>query len=178
VEQSINAADTATADGTVGGDAEVEDIGRLRRRLRGAERRGRTVALARHARDVGEALACGTHPRRRYWGDCFRRAAEYMLDRCLPGSRCPPQAGLRLVHGTGRTGSVLWAHAWVELPGGLVFDGVRQRFYDRADYGRVLGVTAEAIYQPLEVVDRLRATQRYGPWHRGVLGAAAVRHSQ
>ncbi len=167
-----------SADGSDGGYPQTEDILRLRRRLRGAQRRGRTVALARHARDVGEALACGTHPGRRYWGDCFRRAAEYMLDRCLPGAPCPPQEGLRLVHGTGRSGSELGAHAWVELPGDLVFDGVQQRFYDRADYGRVLGVTAEASYHPLEVVDRLRTTQRYGPWHRGVLGAATARHSK
>ena len=77
------------------------------------------------------------------------------------------------MHGTAAPGAAVWAHAWVELPGGLVFDGVRQRFYDRAGYYRVLRRTAEAIYRPAEAAARLRATQRYGPWHRGALGDSA-----
>jgi hypothetical protein len=91
---------------------------------------------------------------------------------------------MTLVHGTCRAGPLLWAHAWVELPGApgggetggaLVFCGVRQRFYAREGYARVLGTTAEATYRPEEAVARLRATQRYGPWHRGALGGASVR---
>ena len=155
------------------------DLARLRRRLTGARRRATSRALTPYARPVGAALACGTRPGRRYWGDCFRRAAEYVLARVLRGGPCPPLEGLTLVHGTCRTGPLLWAHAWVELPGvpgrgetggALVFCGVRQRFFDREGYRRVLGATAEATYPPEEVVARLRATQRYGPWHRGALG--------
>jgi hypothetical protein len=155
------------------------DIARLRRRLTGARRRATSLALAPHARPAGAALACGTLPGRRYWGDCFRRAAEYVLARVPPGGPCPPLEGLTLVHGTCRAGPLLWAHAWVELPdapgrgetgGALVFCGVRQRFFDREGYARVLGTTAEATYRPEEAVARLRATQRYGPWHRGALG--------
>ena len=155
-----------------GGDT---DHLRLRRRIAGARRRATTVALAPHARPVDPALACGTRPGRRYWGDCYRRAAEFVLARCPPGGPCPPRAGITLVHGTCRTGTVLWAHAWVELPGALVFCGVRQRFYDRAGSSRVLGATAEAAYRPAGAVARLRATRRYGPWHRGALGEAAAR---
>ena len=149
-----------------------DDLLRLRRRLVGARRRATTVALAPHRRQVAAALAGATRPGRRYWGDCYRRAAEYVLARARPGGPGPRVAGLTLVHGTGRTGTAVWAHAWVELPGGLVFDGVRQRFYDRAGYYRVLGATAEAVYRPAEAAARLRATQRYGPWHRGALRAA------
>ena len=166
------------------GQSSAADLARLRRRLTGARRRATSRALAPYARPVGAALACGTRPGRRYWGDCFRRAAEYVLARVLRGGPCPPLEGLTLVHGTCRAGPLLWAHAWVELPGApgrgetggaLVFCGVRQRFYDREGYRRVLGVTAEAFYRPEEAVAWLRATQRYGPWHRGALGGAPAR---
>jgi hypothetical protein len=56
-----------------------------------------------------------------------------------------------------------------------VFCGVRQQFFDREGYRRVLGATAEATYRPEEAVARLRATQRYGPWHRGALVGASAR---
>jgi hypothetical protein len=161
--------------------AAAEAIARLRRRILGERRRAVTLALAPHARAVGAATAAGTRPGRRYWGDCYRRAAEYVLARIPPaaGGPGPPPAppappapaGLRVVHGTCRAGPQAWAHAWVELPGGLVFCGVRQAFYDRAGYRRVLGAAAEAVYRPEELVARLRATGRYGPWHRGAPGA-------
>jgi hypothetical protein len=153
----------------------ADDLARLRRRLTGARRRATTVALARHARAVDAALARGTRPGRRYWGDCYRRAADYVLARFLRDGPCPPLEGLTLVHGTCRAGLLLWGHAWVELPGGLVFDGVRQQFYEPAGYRRVLQTTAEATYRPEAVVAQLRATGRYGPWHRGLLGTAAAR---
>jgi hypothetical protein len=136
------------------------------------------VALAPHGRQVGPALAGGTRPGTRYWGDCYRRAAEYVLAHALGDGPGPPLAGPTLVHGTCRAGLLVWGHAWVALPGGLVFDGVRQRFYEPAGYHRVLQTTAEATYRPEEVVAWLRATQRYGPWHRGALGAAAARRLQ
>jgi hypothetical protein len=156
-------------------DPTAKAIARLRRRLQGAQRRATTVALAAHTRTVDAALAAGTRPDRRYWGDCYRRAAEYVLAHARPRGPCHPQTGMKLVHGTCRTGGALWAHAWVELPGAVVFCGVRQRFYDRDGFYLVLGATAEAVYRPGAAVARLRATSRYGPWHRGALGGAAAR---
>ena len=153
----------------------TDALARLRRRLTGERRRATTVALAPHGRQVGPALAGGTRPGTRYWGDCYRRAAEYVLAHALGDGPGPPLAGPTLVHGTCRAGRLLWGHAWVALPGGLVFDGVRQRFYEPAGYHRVLQTTAEATYRPEVVVAWLRATQRYGPWHRGALGAAPAR---
>jgi hypothetical protein len=153
----------------------ADDLAQLRRRLTGERRRATTVALAPHGRPVDAALACGTRPGRRYWGDCYRRAADYVLARVLRGGPCPSVEGLTLVHGTCRAGLLQWGHAWVELPGGLVFDGVRQQFYEPAGYHRILQTTAEATYRPEAVMAQLRATQRYGPWHRGVLGKAAAR---
>ena len=66
-----------------------------------------------------------------------------------------------------------WGHAWVELPAGLVFDGVRQQFYDGAGYRRALGAVAEAAYGPAAAAAWLRATGHWGPWHRSPAPARA-----
>jgi hypothetical protein len=164
-----------------------DDVARLRRRIAGARRRATTAQLAPYVRAVDAARACGTRPRRRYWGDCYRRAAGYVLDRILRDGACPQLEGMTLVHGTCHDGHQLWAHAWVELPGApgssgaglaadaLVFCGVRQQFFDREGYRRVMRSTAEASYRPEELVDRLQRTQRFGPWHWGALGGSSVR---
>ena len=116
----------------------------LRRRRTGARRRATTVALAPHGRLVGPALAAGTRSGTRYWGDGYRRAAEYVLAHARGDGAGPPRAGPALVHGTCRAGRRRWGHAWVALPGGLVFDAVRQRFYEPAGDHRVLQTTADA----------------------------------
>ena len=67
-----------------------DDLLRLRRRLVGARRRATTVALAPHGRQVAAALAGGDRPGRRYWGDCYRRAAEYVLARARAAGRARP----------------------------------------------------------------------------------------
>jgi hypothetical protein len=154
---------------------ETEAILRLRRRILGERRRATTVALASHARAVAPAVARGTRPGRRYWNDCYRQAADYVLTHRPGSGRYPGVAGMSLVHGVCRSGPLLWAHAWVELPDDTVFCGVRQRFYDRAGFQRVLGATAEATYRPDEMVAWLMATERYGPWHRGILGDRSAR---
>jgi hypothetical protein len=82
---------------------------------------------------------------------------------------------MRLVHGVCRDSHSLWAHAWVELPGDLVFDGVRQAFYDRDGYCQVLHAVAEATYDAPTMLERMHASGRYGPWHAGVLGRSASR---
>ena len=82
----------------------VDDVSRLQRRITGARRRATTAILAPHVRVVDPARACGTHPRQRYWEDCFRRAAEYVLERALRGGHCLPLEGVTLVHGTCRDG--------------------------------------------------------------------------
>ena len=57
----------------------------------------------------------------------------------------------------------------------LVFDGVRQQFYDREGYGQVLHAVAEASYDATAMVEQMRVSVRYGPWHTGVLGRDASR---
>jgi hypothetical protein len=152
-----------------------QQVARIRRRIIGARRRALTAALAPYIRQADPALACGTWPGQRYWRDCYRKAAEYMLAHSPRGGRCSPVAGMALMHGVCRTGVQEWGHAWVELPGALVFDGVRQQFYDRDGYRRATQATAEATYTTEQMVERMRAAEHYGPWHQGVLGHEAAR---
>jgi len=152
----------------------IDQLARLRSRIVGERRRATTAALAPYVRRVDAALAGGTRPGRRYWGDCYRKAADYLLAHS-PGSGARPGGeGMALVHGVCCRDRLLWAHAWVALPQALVFDGVRQQFYDQEGYRRVLQAAAEATYSRADVVERLRATQRYGPWHQGILGHASA----
>src|SRR5688500_8025318 len=140
-----------------------------------------TAALAPWTRAVSPALLCGTARGRRHWADCYRRACDYVLAHAPRTGHCPPIDGMRLVHGVCGDARAIWAHAWVELPGSsqrpgtLVFDGVRQDFYDRDGYHQVLCAVEEVAYDPPTMVSRLRASGRYGPWHDGVLGRAATR---
>jgi hypothetical protein len=62
-----------------------------------------------------------------YPQECFVRAYHYAvhLDRCC-------EKGIWLVHG--ECAMAFGPHAWVELPDGLVFDGVFQQFYRLEDW--------------------------------------------
>jgi hypothetical protein len=77
-----------------------------------------------------------------YPQDCFRQAYRYTSnpERLVYGTH-------RLVHG--ETSLAFGGHAWVELPNGLVFDGVYQRFYRREDYyGEMALAKPWYIYEP------------------------------
>jgi hypothetical protein len=147
----------------------------LRRRVLGARRKATTEALAPWVRVVSEGMLCGVKPGKRHWADCYRRACDYVLAHTAERGSCPPIIGMRLVHGVCGDTSDLWAHAWVELPGGVVFDGVRQQFYDRDGYRTVLHAMVEATYDAPEMIEQMRESERYGPWHAGVLGRDATR---
>jgi len=152
-------------------------IARLARRVRTERRKASSAALAPWIREVSPALWCGARPGKRYWTDCYRRASDYLLARAPDHGPCVPLDGVLLVHGVCRDDRVMWAHAWVELPGpgGVVFDGVRQQFYDREGYLRTLRATAEATYDAAAMVAQMRAWRHYGPWHDGLLGHDSVR---
>jgi hypothetical protein len=153
----------------------TNELARIRRGIIGERRRALTAALAPYARQVDLTLLCGTQPGKRYWRDCYRRAVEYMLAHSTRGGSCRPVEGLALVHGVCRAGPQQWGHAWVELPGSLVFDGVRQQFYERDGYHRATQTTVEATYTLEAMVERLRAAEHYGPWHQGILGHEPAR---
>ena len=147
----------------------------LRRRIVRERRQATTAALAPWRRTVSTDTLCGVQPSRRHWADCYRQACNYVLAHTPGAGACPPLDGMRLAHGVCRDATDTWAHAWVELPDRLIFDGVRQAFYDRAGYYRVLHAVAEATYDAPAMIEQMRATRRYGPWHEGVLGRDASR---
>ena len=118
-----------------------------------------------------------------YLHRCYDQAARYVALDVEPGSR-----EATLVHGTIRVGGVTMqvggtgplddppgevriggadiGHAWVELPGGKVFDGVQGRFYDRDSYYQKMGARAEHKYTEDEARRMLLKTMNFGPWER------------
>src|SRR5688500_3859932 len=127
----------------------------LRRRILRERRRATTAALAPWLRTVSTDTLCGVRPSRRHWADCYRRACDYVLAHTSGEGTCPPLAGMRLVHGVCGDATDLWAHAWVELADGLIFDGVRQAFYDRVGYYQVLHAVAEATYEAPAMIEQM-----------------------
>jgi hypothetical protein len=65
---------------------------------------------------VDPALSAGTHPNRRFPRLCYKKAWDYISHRDI--------AGVRLVHGiaTDPGMGLVLGHAWVILPGDVVFD--------------------------------------------------------
>jgi hypothetical protein len=88
-------------------------------------------------------------------GQCYERAFKYLLDHDIEG--------MMLVHGT-RYGI---PHAWVELPGDVVFDGTVSRFFDRESYYQVQRVVKEVEYTKVEACRKATEAnpRRRGPWH-------------
>src|SRR3989442_4452514 len=101
-----------------------------------------------------------TWPRRRYPQQCYAKTAKYVLDH-------PDINGMRLVHGVVSHAPyfVPLDHAWVELPGDIVFDGVVQTFFTRSSYYSVMTAAALDAYSAA-ATRRLVATHgRPGPWN-------------
>ena len=100
-----------------------------------------------------------TWPRRRYPQQCYARTTKYMLQHL-------EIAGAQLVHGmiAHAPHFVPMAHAWVELPGNVVFDGVVQAFFTRDSYYAVMSAQPLDVYSGLET-QRLADSSGYsGPW--------------
>jgi hypothetical protein len=107
---------------------------------------------------VDPALSTGTHPNRRFPRLCYKRAWDYISRRDI--------AGAQLVHGTVTdpgTGLVL-GHAWVVLPGDVIFDGVVQRFFGRESYNRVMNARPIISLEKREAAKRIRTERHYGAW--------------
>lgn len=73
--------------------------------------------------NVAEEWRVGTEPSAEYAQECFYRSYMYLCDNRHVAS----MDDVYLVHGECTLS--LGPHAWVELPGDVMFDGVRQRFY-------------------------------------------------
>ncbi len=57
---------------------------------------------------------------------------------------------------------ILSAHAWVEIAGGIIFESLGRRFYDKADYQRVTNALPFKTYTAQQLA-RLLGTQGRRP---------------
>jgi hypothetical protein len=134
---------------------------------------GRREALSNGFRRVGhQLLESGvraevdigwtdhTWPRRHYPQQCYARTVKYVLDH-------PEIDGLRLVHGVVSHAPhfVPLDHAWVELPGEVVFDAVVQAFFTRESYYAVMAALPMDMYTPAETGRLVAAHAHPGPWN-------------
>jgi hypothetical protein len=101
-----------------------------------------------------------TWPRRRYPQQCYQRTAKFVVDHLGIN-------GLQLVHGvvSHPPHFVPFDHAWVELPGDVVFDGVVQAFFNRSSYYTVMSAVALDAYSGPETQQLLDAHGHPGPWN-------------
>ena len=104
--------------------------------------------------------ARGTWPRRRYPQQCYAKTVKYVLDH-------PEIKGARLVHGVVSHAPhfVPLDHAWVELPGDIVFDGVVQTFFTRSSYYSVMTAVALDVYSAEATRRLVTAHGGPGPWN-------------
>jgi hypothetical protein len=109
---------------------------------------------------VEPGWARGTRPRRRYPQQCYAKTARYVLDHA-------EIKGMRLIHGVVSHPPLFVPvdHAWVELPGDIVFDGVLQTFFTRASYYAIMAAVPVDAYSAPDT-RRLMASQGHpGPWN-------------
>ncbi len=129
--------------------------------LRDAFARVGRELLDRAARvEVDPSWARRTWPRRHYPQQCYPRTAKYLLDH-------PRIPEARLVHGVAShaPSHVPFDHAWVELPGDVVFDGVVQAFFTRDSYYAVMSAVPLDAYPRARAERLLRVHGHPGPWN-------------
>ena len=121
---------------------------------------GRELLLRATHADVPPGWTRRTWPRRRYPQQCYRKTVAYMVQH-------PEILGMRLVHGvvSHGPGGVPLDHAWVELPGGIVFDGVVQAFFTHASYTRVMAAVELDRYSSADAERLLAEHGHPGPWN-------------
>jgi len=126
----------------------------------GFRRVGRQLLESAERVEVDDGWAGRTWPRRRYPQQCYARTVKYVLDH-------PRIDGLRLVHGviSHAPQFVPLDHAWVELPGDVVFDGVVQAFFTRASYYAVMGAVPMDSYTGSEARRLVAEHGHPGPWN-------------
>jgi hypothetical protein len=108
--------------------------------------------------DVPASLSAGTTPHEFHVGDCYHQAKNYVADHASEGAV--------LVHGAvaDSDGGPHTNHAWVELLGGIVFDGAVQRFYGQDAYSERRAAVKRATYDFIEAVRMNIQHRHFGPW--------------
>jgi len=92
-------------------------------------------------------------------GDCYRLAYYFVLHDAPEGAH--------LVHGHIREGgasSHYTGHAWVELPGDIVYDGVLQRFYRCECYYATRHARRSFAFLKVDAVETFFQYHHFGPW--------------
>ena len=92
-------------------------------------------------------------------GDCYRLAYYFVLHNAPEGAH--------LVHGHIREGGPsrnYTGHAWVELPGEIVYDGVLQRFYRLQCYYATRHARRSFAFPKEYVVETFFQYHHFGPW--------------
>jgi hypothetical protein len=109
---------------------------------------------------VEPAWARRTWPGRRYPQQCYPKTVKFVLDH-------PEIKGMRLIHGVVSHAPhfVPLEHAWVELPGQIVFDGVVQTFFTRRSYYSVMAAVALDTYSAATTRELVATQRRPGPWN-------------
>jgi hypothetical protein len=121
---------------------------------------GRELLSSAERVSVEAPWARRTWPRRRYPQQCYAKTAKYIVDH-------PEIIGMRLIHGVVSHAAHLipFDHAWVELPGDIVFDGVVQTFFTRVSYYRVMAAVGLDAYSALETTHLIAKHRHPGPWN-------------
>jgi len=101
-----------------------------------------------------------TWPRRRYPQQCYAKTVKYVVDH-------PEIIGMRLIHGVVSHAPHLlpFDHAWVELPGDVVFDGVVQTFFTHGTYYRAMAAVTLDAYSTSEATGLMARHGHPGPWN-------------
>jgi hypothetical protein len=113
--------------------------------------------LAPYERTVPRELSRYTYPERswRYSGQCYPESFRYTIAHPhIPGilfvlGKCYPD-GDRTDRFEARAYDQGFWHAWVELPGALIFEATLQRFYDRTGWVQVYQPHHMTRYTPEE----------------------------
>lgn len=105
------------------------------------------------------------HPRHLSPKNCYMKAWQYVIDKGLEDKEVAKT--IRLIHGLYRPFSLdnHCGHAWVELPGDIVFDGVLQRFYLKDAYYKyyeIIKLNEYTVDEACQVGHEFGGT--YGPW--------------
>ena len=92
-------------------------------------------------------------------GKCFEDAEGIIMNGRL-------NAGLVLVHGKclGPDGAHI-DHAWLDVPGGLIYDPVLGRIYPWQIYKRTIKAIADHRYTMTQVLEMLKHSDTFGPWN-------------
>ena len=88
-------------------------------------------------------------------GKCFDTAGRFVLNNYSEGD---------LIHGIIKLGEIKIAHAWIELPGDIVFDGTQTQFFDKSDYYKVTNAVPEYKYTFDKAREFMLNEGYFGPW--------------